>query len=351
MKNTLLFKRAALALALLLCLAAAGCMNIYVTNGDGSTPSPTVPLTAEPQGNTESPDPAETPAVAVNAAIDRASTYVDFLDGLEFEADLNGDGFAEKIKITECRVDDYYDDSCLQLSVTGADGTEHSMYMAMDTALLAVAYDMDADGLTELFISGRDSEYWHQTYILRFTGEGLILAAPEYFYEYYMPRPDPYSVSKPCFYGSIAAVNENSLTVDGLTELLGTRIGRTAYIMDENEFRFAPDPSMPWIYDNEIDGTYDDYEEYWEYTALETAAEFPVLMDGDNEHTALPVGTRLLIREMQRHGDEGDYIFRFITEAGDEGYFIATQASEYDRSCSIDGIPESVCFANIYGGD
>ena len=58
-------------------------------------------------------------------------------------------------------------------------------------------------------------------------------------------------------------------------------------------FRFAKDPSAPWVFRFDTNNAED-----WEYMGMETSAEFPVRMDGTQEDATLPIGTEIAITEI-----------------------------------------------------
>lgn len=276
---------------------------------------------------------------------DTVSAPLDFGKEGECEIDLDGDGFAEKVSLTMQSGEPYMLQDYCTLSVKGADGSEHTLNLQLRWASVATAYDFDADGRAELFISGDMESDDFASYVIRFDGNALTLAAPEIPYEEGDGAPadavpNTPKMEEPSFYGSIEAVNDSSLTVSQTLDILGTRSGSTTYIMDEGTFRFAKDPSAAWVFRFDAGDAED-----WEYMGMETRAEFPVRMDGTQEDATLPIGTRIAITEMNRDGEE--YVCRFVTLTGEEGTLRA-EFVESDYCCYINGIPEQDCFAQIH---
>ena len=278
---------------------------------------------------------------------DPAPSPIDFSKDGECEADLDGDGTAERISIYTQSGEQYMLQDYCTLSVKDASGNEHTMNLQIQWATIAMAYDFDADGKTELFISGDMESDDFVSYVIRFDGSKLVLAAPETPYDESDLVPaetDPAvpQTEQPSFYGSIETVNDGSLTVNNTLDILGTRGGSTTYLMDADEFRFAKDPSAPWVFKFDTNNAED-----WEYMGMETSAEFPVRMDGTQEDATLPIGTEIAITEISLDGEE--YVCRFVTRAGEEGTIRVTFVNtDEDYGCYINGVSEYDCFKVLH---
>ena len=114
---------------------------------------------------------------------DPVSASLDFSKDGECEVDLDGDGLAEKVSIAAQSGEQYMIQDYCTLSVKDASGAEHTMNLQIQWATIATAYDFDADGRTELFISGDMESDDFVSYVIRFDGSELILAAPEVPYD------------------------------------------------------------------------------------------------------------------------------------------------------------------------
>lgn len=278
---------------------------------------------------------------------DPVSASLDFSKDGECEVDLDGDGLAEKVSIVAQSGEPYMIQDYCTLSVKDASGAEHTMNLQIQWAMMATAYDFDADGRTELFISGDMESDDFVSYVIRFDGSELILAAPEVPYDnsgdmLIDVEPGTPQTEEPSFYGYIDTVNDGSLTVNQTLDILGTRGGSTTYLMDADSFRFAKDPSAPWVFRFDTNNTED-----WEYMGMETSAEFPVRMDGTQEDATLPIGTEIAITEISLDGEE--YVCRFVTRAGEEGIIRVTFVNtDTDYGCYINGVSEYDCFTVLH---
>lgn len=278
---------------------------------------------------------------------DPVSASLDFSKDGECEVDLDGDGLAEKVSIVAQSGEPYMIQDYCTLSVKDASGAEHTMNLQIQWATIATAYDFDADGRTELFISGDMESDDFVSYVIRFDGSELILAAPEVPYDnsdnvLIDVEPGTPQTEEPSFYGCIEVVNDGSLTVNQTLDILGTRGGSTTYLMDADAFRFAKDPSAPWVFKFDTNNAED-----WEYMGMETSAEFPVRMDGTQEDATLPIGTEIAITEISLDGEE--YVCRFVTRAGEEGTIRVTFVNtDTDYGCYINGVSEYDCFTVLH---
>lgn len=272
----------------------------------------------------------------------QTAALVEFKANELFTADLDGDGIAEQIVLNEISGDELgVTDYCI-LNISTADGKTHTATLEIQYAAFAAAYDIDADGLTELFISGDMMSDDFITYVLRYDGSALNLAAPEYAAEDDALGQDaPISFAVSSFNGMVQKIEQSAVYVSQCVDMLGSRMGITEYVMAQGEFRFAQAENAAWIFTADVND-----EEAWKYIAIETAAEFPVRMDGTAEDAALPIGTRILITEISGRGE--NYSCRFVTRSGEEGTLNILRRSGDDAGIFINGIAEADCFTELH---
>ncbi len=272
---------------------------------------------------------------------------VDFSAEGTCTADLDGDGTNETITLSDMDANDEFSD--YMLVVTTADGTEYKAELDFYSLSAAYAYDFDACGKTELFISGTIENDYGLSFVARFDGTELVFADPEIPEEPFddvddtdedeMPEPDT------SFDGIITLVQDNAIAVMQKVDVLGTYMGTTTYKMDADAFRFAKDPETVWT--TAFDASSDDS---WEFASLTTAAEFPVRMDGTQEDSALPVGTEIGITEVNT-ADSITYTCRFVTRAGEEGTLTTVYNTGDIFGFTINGVSEYECFTYVpYAG-
>ena len=276
---------------------------------------------------------------------------VDFSESATCTIDLDGDGTDETVNLYIEPVDDYT--NYCQLTVTD-DGTDYSAKLGFYNLSAAYAYDFDACGKTELFISGTIENDYGISYVVRYDGTALVFADPEIVDETEetaeatatTETTDEAEIPEAdiSFDGIITLVQDNALTVEQKVDVLGSYGATTTYKMAADAFRFAKDPETVWT--TAFDASSDDS---WEYSALTTAAEFPVRMDGTQEDSALPVGTEIGITEINT-ADNITYTCRFVTRAGEEGTLTAVYDSE-TAGYTINGVSETSCFTSLpYAG-
>ena len=290
---------------------------------------------------------------------DSSASPIDFAESKQCEADLDGDGFAERISYETVSGEPMgMLDYCL-LSITGADGNEHKAKLDAQWLDTALCYDYDADGRIEIFLSGDVMSDDYESWVLRFDGKELIAAESAIPAEpdteaggkdkntegVNASEPEAVTTLQPSFRGTITRVNDNSLIVTCIIDILGTRAGTTTFLPASDRFAFDKDPGTAWSFYFDASN-----EEDWQYIAIETSAEFPVRMDGTSEDATLPIGTRIGITEMNKNGEE--YICRFITRSGEEGAITLTFSDkEDDWGYLINGVKEEDCFTQLrYAG-
>ncbi|HOS18642.1 MAG TPA: hypothetical protein PK438_05085 [Clostridia bacterium] len=329
-------------LAVLLCAALAlsltGCMMLAnlvggLLDGGGKDGPTSAPGTAGGGVATPAPPaPAETAAPQTAAPV---AAPVDFLETMTLEMDLNGDGLIERVGFEEqYDGEDYVNYTTLR--VTSDDGSDASADLEiMGGISAAYAYDIDGDGLVELFVSGDICSNDYDTWLFRYDAGALTAGDPAYIPDY------EYDYVFPTVFGSVDRIEGGAVTICNTVDILGSWWCTAQYRMKAGGFGLERTPGSVWIYDSS-DYTAED----WDWSAI-TAAEFPVTLDGANAPTTLPVGTRLVPLDT-----DGETYMHFITEDGTTGTILLARNSDPDTwGFTIDGVPEDELFSNLpYAG-
>lgn len=257
-----------------------------------------------------------------------AAAPVDFTEAKTLDMDLNGDGALEHVTF-EPALDDQGYILTTNVRIVSDDGSDVSVTTELvcdpDTA---IAYDIDNDGLVELFISGDMCSCDYETWVLRYDA-GAILAAdacytPDYEYDYLLPAA----------FGSVESIENGVITIGNTIDILGSWWCTTQYRIAETGFALERVPGSVWSYD------YVNYDaENWQWAAI-TSAEFPVTIDGSGETSALPVGTKLIPIDT-----DGETYLHFITQEGVTGVINVTLNTD-SWGFSINGVEEFELFSN-----
>lgn len=257
-----------------------------------------------------------------------AAAPADFTEAKTLDMDLNGDGALEHVTF-EPALDDQGYILTTNVRIVSDDGSDVSVTTELvcdpDTA---IAYDIDNDGLVELFISGDMCSCDYETWVLRYD-VGAILAAdacytPDYEYDYLLPAA----------FGSVESIENGVITIGNTIDILGSWWCTTQYRIAETGFALERVPDSVWSYD------YVNYDaENWQWAAI-TSAEFPVTIDGSGETSALPVGTKLIPIDT-----DGETYLHFITQEGVTGVINVTLNTD-SWGFSINGVEEFELFSN-----
>ncbi len=253
---------------------------------------------------------------------------VNFTQAKTLDMDLNGDGALEHVSF-EPALDDQGYILTTNVRIVSDDGSD----VFVTTELVcdpdtAIAYDIDDDGLIELFISGDMCSCDYETWVLRYDAGAIVPAdacyTPDYAYEYLLPAA----------FGSVESIENGVITIGDTIDILGSWWCTTQYRIAETGFALERVPGSIWSYD------YVNYDaENWQWAAI-TSAEFPVTIDGSGETSALPVGTKLIPIDT----DAATYL-HFITQDGITGV-INVAFNSNGWGWSIDGVDEFELFSN-----
>lgn len=261
---------------------------------------------------------------------------VDFTQARSLNMDLNGDGLIERVAF-----DPAYDDQNYIVYTTMRVSSEDGSAASADLELIcdpsaAFAYDIDADGLVELFISGDICSCDYETWIFRYDAGELIPAepayTPDYLYDYILPAA----------FGAVEKIEGSVVTIGDTIDILGSWWCTTQYRMNpDGVFALERVPGSIWTSRNaDVDS-----EELWEGGVLVASAEIPAMLDGDSAPSALPAGTKLALLDT-----DGASYFHFFTRDGLTGVIYVAFAEE-GWGWRINGIDEFELFSELpYAG-
>ena len=203
------------------------------------------------------------------------------------------------------------------------------------------AADLGRDGNTEIFVSGDIASDDYYTYCLRYE-KGEIVEIPFANVE----RGSDYEGYTEYGYGMVTGFGENTVTLTGTQDVLGTYFGSRTFALKDNTFEIA-DNGL-WVFGRyEDDGWRDGIDiadsEIWEYRALKAVQPIPVAFrsaDGHFFSTLLP-GERVILT-----ASDCATVAYFLTEDGREGCFVLEPNPDSWGSL-IGGIPENELFEYI----
>lgn len=265
---------------------------------------------------------------ADGANLQTAAAPKDFTGTETLDMDLNGDGFIEHVAFEPTLDDQGYILSTNVRIASDDGGNSFVVTELVCEPAAAIAYDIDNDGLVELFISGDVCSCDYETYMLRYDGGEIISADPCYIPEY------EYDSIPPAAFGTVEKIENGVITIADTVDVLGSWWCRTQYQMTATGFGMERVPGSVWVYDSS------DYTaETWDWAAI-TSAEFPVTLDGAAAPTTLPVGTKLVPLDT-----DGETYVHFITEDGTTGTIYVTASDDY-WGWLINGVDEYDLFSN-----
>lgn len=270
---------------------------------------------------------------SVTAIVPLVAEPVDFFEAQTLDMDLNSDGALEHVSFIE-QYDAQGYVTCAALRVTSDDGADVSEDLEIMGYLSALfAYDIDGDGLVELFISGDICSSDYETWLFRYDEGALITAAPAYEPDY------EYDYVLSAAFGSVTKLEGAVVTINNTVDILGSWWCETQYQMKAGGFGLERVPGSVWTYASSGYTAGD-----WDWAAI-TAAEFPVTLDGESTPTTLPVGTKLVPVDT-----DGKTYIHFVTQEGVKGtLYVHFNADSWGYS--IGGVSEYDLFSNLpYAG-
>lgn len=252
-----------------------------------------------------------TPALAESIPVDTALSI-----------DLDGDGITETL--SWAMIPDEWEQH-LELSVALQNGATVTFPAEVYSHEAVYITDLDGDGMQEILLTGDVMSDDYYTWCLHLVDGNL--------YEVLFPDTTRSDEATRAYYksgyGLITDINENSVTLMGSQDMLGTWMAtRTVTLAPWGLFEFNDDGK--WYRAADLTD-----EELWEYAALTTTREIPY----NDETETLPAGTQLIITAM----DKKDTAW-FKTVDGVEGTLSVSK--DYNRGFGslVSNIPEEECF-------
>ncbi len=326
--------------AILLCaaLALSLCACEYLEDLDGSatgTPGENTPAQSPEETQTALPSPTVTPDGSTPDA-----APVDFAESGTLDMDLNGDGKLEHVsfELTESE-DGYGEYITMKIASDGGGEAYATLQLPYAPPEVALAYDIDKDGLVELFISGDVMSSDYATWVFRYDGNDTYndIYAAEASY----PYDEQPEYTLPTISGMVEKIEGDVITVGDTVDILGSWWCATQYKMSETAFALERVSDSVWV-NRVVDFSADGF---WEYGCMVTSAEFPVTLDGQTGETTLPVGTKLVPVDT-----DGKTYVHFVTEDGTLGTVYVDFAAD-DWFYTINGVNEYDLFSQLpYAG-
>lgn len=272
-------------------------------------------------------------------AVSGTDGVVTLVSGSATVIDLNGDGVMETITLEEIP-EQSNSLAKTKINISSENGTKAEFVTDMQYMNAGFAYDIDADGLVEVIVSGDECSDDYATWLFRFDGEKIINARSGF-----EAQEGEESIPATCGGGVIAIDVQNGVYVIwNNVDIIGTWSCTTQYALDPSEFAMKRVDGSVWTnyFEN---GTVD--PEYWSYCTLITVKELPYVADGTTQSAMLPVGEKLVLLDT-----DGETYFHFETESGIKGTITTARSTdENDWGFYIDGQKEETYFETVpYAG-
>ena len=244
-------------------------------------------------------------------------------------ADLDGDGAPETLRWTMAPGEF---DQALTLTVETASG--ETLTYATGIIWMAGAWvtDLDGDGAAEILATGDVMSDDYYTFCLRYDRGAL--------YEVLFPDNGRGNATDGYFkygYGMIVDIGENSVTLSGSQDVLGTWFAsRTVALAPSGHFEFSDDglwrrdPADP------------DDADLWAHRALTVTQPLPYTDLQGNPAGTLEPGAKIYICASDK-----ETVVHFTAQDGVTGVLAIARNYERDWGRLVDGIPEDECFEVI----
>lgn len=312
------------------CMLCAGCAAKTPPEAVAAQ-TPAAPAAAQPLDETEAPAETAAPTPSPTKAPAPLVTIAEPIrveTGETKTADLNGDGEPESVSILAVEDDPNMEpgEIIYYFVVTDSAGKETLRQASEPYSYRAYGYiaDIDADGSAELFFC--------QTYMSDDFSTKCYRCEGDAFRELYFLDQDDKTRIPGC-YALIDGFCDNGVRVSAYVNVLGTRIGQRAYLLDGDVFAPAPDALWDFCQTLPVDDA-----DTWEYYALKTAKALPVVING--KRGELPARTKLLLT-----GTDAKESAAFITKDGVEGVILIAPDEVNRWGWAIAGEPEQDWFA------
>lgn len=139
-------------------------------------------------------------------------------------------------------------------------------------------------------------------------------------------------------YGALRRIDEGTIVICPTLDVLGTRFYNTDMRMENGKIVPVKDGYYTTVYDL-VD------LELWEYASLKAVSNIPCVIEGNE--TSLSAGAKVLVNWL----DVSEKKVGFVTENGENGYFVYSEALDHDWGVYVGGIYESDAFEDIlYAG-
>lgn len=251
----------------------------------------------------------------------------------DVEINLGGnEGFAT-VRWNKTTIDEYSEGMALSIGTESGAKIGWTMEYLFNVSVWAA--DLDSDGLTEIFVSGDIASDDYYTYCLR-CENGEIRQLPFANVE----RGSDYKGYTDYGYGMVTDFGENTLTLTGSQDVLGTYFGSRTFTLKDGVFEVADDGL--WIFDVDLSDP-----DLWQYRSLKAVQPIPATFfdfgDGSSYARTLQPGERVILT-----ASDCQTIAYFLNEYGYKGCFaLEPNAENYGWGSLIGGIPEDELFEYV----
>lgn len=243
------------------------------------------------------------------------------------EVDLDNDNEAEKVQL---HMEGPMGETALRIIIEGTDGAMniHDTWIQYPTTCFSM--DINGDGIHEILLSGDVESDDYITYCLNYDLENGIRAL-SFADAGRGTNTGEYAAEG---YGRIIAQEENTITLRGSQDVLGTWMADRTFTLKDGVLELK-DSGM-WIMQDVTDNEF-----YWEYFCLTPVKEVPVTFE-DGSAGSLAAGEKFVISYTDKVSVAG-----FITQDGRKGSIAITENTEEGWGHMIDGIPDYEYFEYV----
>ena len=272
-------------------------------------------------------------ALSVPALGEPAAGFDPIPESATIAVDLDGDGAEEAV--SWAMAPGKYDEKVLTLTVEAADGAAQTYPTDILGEDAVYIVDLDGDGAQEILMTGDVMSDDYYTWCLRYDRGAL--------YEVLFPDSCRGEVSEGYYkhgYGRIVALGDNSITLSGSQDVLGTWFAsRDVSLAPSGHFEFSDDGL--WRRDP---GDPDDAD-LWEY-AMTVSQPLPYSDLQGNPAGTLEPGAKIRV-----YATDKREVAHFLSQDGVTGILAISHDYERGWGWLVDGIPEDEYFNAILYAD
>lgn len=242
------------------------------------------------------------------------------------EYDLDGDGTMETVSWKEEPMDENDNEAVLTVEKDGEKTEYRSGMIAMEEVAV---YDLDGDGIFEIFITGDEMSSDYFTVALHYA-DGKLTKLD--FAN--VDRGDDNEGYEEYGYGYISGLGDNALYLNGSQDVLGTYFGWRAFTLKDGRFETCDDGL--WHFDRDLENA-----ESWDWGCLTVKQEVKAVFQNEGQETegTLQAGDKLVITASDKTSKA-----YFATQDGRSGYLQIAPDAEQGWGWLVNGVSENDVF-------